>query len=225
MFWRPKYFALATEETDGASNSVASLSNWFLLRRVRTALIASILLLLLGVTIFQYPHINQRVREYTQNVTAPALSTCNCATKESSNPPAGDDSGTTLLEPSIKLSDFAYVQYVTNPSYLCNSIMIFEALRRHNTKADLLMMYPEQWSLSSALDADADYKMQRLMQARDVYNVRMVPIQVKTLRNAQDPTWQDSYTKLLAFNQTQYKRVISIDSDGTVLDHMDELFP
>lgn len=37
-------------------------------------------------------------------------------------------------------------------------------------------------------------------------------------------TWADSYTKLLAFNQTQYSRLLSLDSDSTVLQTMDELF-
>ena len=37
-------------------------------------------------------------------------------------------------------------------------------------------------------------------------------------------TWSDSFTKLLAFNQTQYDRVLSLDSDATVLQPMDELF-
>lgn len=37
-------------------------------------------------------------------------------------------------------------------------------------------------------------------------------------------TWADSFTKLLAFNQTQYRRVLSIDSDSLLLQHMDELF-
>jgi alpha-N-acetylglucosamine transferase len=37
-------------------------------------------------------------------------------------------------------------------------------------------------------------------------------------------TWADSYTKLLAFNQTQYDRVLSLDSDSTILQPMDELF-
>ncbi|KAE8330339.1 nucleotide-diphospho-sugar transferase [Aspergillus sergii] len=36
--------------------------------------------------------------------------------------------------------------------------------------------------------------------------------------------WAESYTKLLAFNQTQYDRVLSLDSDATVLQPMDELF-
>jgi len=30
-------------------------------------------------------------------------------------------------------------------------------------------------------------------------------------------TWTESYTKLLAFNQTQYDRVLNLDSDSTVL--------
>ena len=37
-------------------------------------------------------------------------------------------------------------------------------------------------------------------------------------------TWSDSYTKLLAFNQTQYARVLALDSDATLLQPMDELF-
>jgi alpha-N-acetylglucosamine transferase len=42
--------------------------------------------------------------------------------------------------------------------------------------------------------------------------------------NVIQDTWANSYTKLLAFNQTQYERVIAIDSDTTLLKHMDELF-
>lgn len=38
------------------------------------------------------------------------------------------------------------------------------------------------------------------------------------------PNWADSYTKLLAFNQTQYSRLIILDSDSTILAPMDELF-
>ncbi|KAL7948508.1 nucleotide-diphospho-sugar transferase [Trichoderma barbatum] len=44
------------------------------------------------------------------------------------------------------------------------------------------------------------------------------------LLNPGQDTWSNSYTKLLAFNLTQYERVITIDADVTVLKHMDELF-
>lgn len=43
-------------------------------------------------------------------------------------------------------------------------------------------------------------------------------------RGQEAGTWAESFTKLLAFNQTQYKRVLNLDSDSTVLQHMDELF-
>jgi len=45
---------------------------------------------------------------------------------------------------NVTWTNYAYVQYVTDPSYLCNSLMIFEALRRHGTRADLLMLYPQE---------------------------------------------------------------------------------
>jgi alpha-N-acetylglucosamine transferase len=37
-------------------------------------------------------------------------------------------------------------------------------------------------------------------------------------------TWAESFTKLLAFNQTQYDRVLALDSDSNVLENLDELF-
>ena len=39
-----------------------------------------------------------------------------------------------------------------------------------------------------------------------------------------NPTWVNNYTKILAFNQTQYDRVLCLDADGVVLQHMDSLF-
>ncbi|PCD31274.1 hypothetical protein AU210_010929 [Fusarium oxysporum f. sp. radicis-cucumerinum] len=119
-------------------------------------------------------------------------------------------------------SRFAYIQYVTNEDYLCNSVMIFEALHRLGSKADRLLMYPQEM-----LDPEAEYSSSHggklLIRARDEYNVTLQPIEIQH-RDGQDETWADSFTKLLAFNQTQYERVLSLDSDSTVLQHMDELF-
>jgi alpha-N-acetylglucosamine transferase len=110
----------------------------------------------------------------------------------------------------IDWSKFAYAQYVTDKNYLCNSLMIFESLHRLGSRAERLMMYPEQW----VLDPEASNST-LLRQARDNYNVRLVPIRVQHLTG--EATWSDSFTKLLAFNQTQYERVISLDSDANVL--------
>ncbi|OPB45314.1 hypothetical protein A0O28_0075240 [Trichoderma guizhouense] len=62
-----------------------------------------------------------------------------------------------------------------------------------------------------------------LIKARDEYNAKLMPVEIQH-RDTIDDTWANPYTKLLAFNLTQYERVIAIDADVTVLKHMDELF-
>jgi len=114
----------------------------------------------------------------------------------------------------IGWTDFAYCQYVTNEDYLCNSVMMFESLRRIGIKADLLMMYPTHWEFDLPAKNDT-HTAQLLRKVRDEYRVKLQPIEVQHL--AGDATWAESFTKLLAFNQTQYKRVLSLDSDATVL--------
>ncbi|KAL6866776.1 glycosyltransferase family 8 protein [Trichoderma novae-zelandiae] len=121
-------------------------------------------------------------------------------------------------------SRFAYTQYVTSSEYLCTSVMLLERLHHLGSRADRVLMYPatmlpdpETWDDGGFRDAEL------LIKARDEYNVKLMPIQIQHRDTVVD-TWSDSYTKLLAFNQTQYERVIAIDADVTVLQHMDELF-
>ncbi len=127
----------------------------------------------------------------------------------------GSSQGSEILEKPIPAdgidwSQYAYCQYVTNEDYLCNSLMIFESLVRLEAKAERLMMYPQEWVVGE----DSNHG-RLLAKARDEYMVRLVPIEVQRL--AGEPTWAESFTKLLAFNQTEYKRVLSLDSDATVL--------
>jgi len=111
---------------------------------------------------------------------------------------------------NIDWSQYAYIQYVTDKNYLCNSLMIFQSLQRLGSRAERLMMYPEQWFL----DPEASNST-LLRQARDDYGVKLVPVRVQEFTG--EATWGESFTKLLAFNQTQYERVISLDSDANVL--------
>ena len=115
-----------------------------------------------------------------------------------------------LPSDGVKWSDYAYCQYVTDEAYLCNSLMIFESLVRLEAKAERLMMFPADWTVG-----DDSNTGRLLAKARDEYDVRLVPIQVQRFNG--EPTWAESFTKLLAFNQTIYKRVLSLDSDATVL--------
>jgi len=218
MFWRHTYSLVGSSSDDGegAQKTRMQLSNWCVPRRVRTAIAAAaVLLLLIVVVSFRYPDLHERIQELAHNATATVPTTCDCSATEIGTPSSNNE---TSSEPSVRWSDFAYVQYVTNPSYLCNSVMIFEALRRHKTKADLLMMYPQNWELPDRESQATTLESKLLVQTRDKWKAKMVPIELKTFKNMDDPTWEDSYTKLLAFNQTQYKRVISLDSDATVLD-------
>lgn len=69
-------------------------------------------------------------------------------------------------------SQFAYSQYVTNPDYLCNSVMAFEALDRLGSKAARVLMYPSDWSI----DRDpADHNQSVTPQSKDVVQGSLSP--------------------------------------------------
>jgi alpha-N-acetylglucosamine transferase len=115
----------------------------------------------------------------------------------------------------VDWTQFAYMQYVTVPDYLCNSLMILEALHRSGSKADRIMMYPQEWYDREGNNTEVATTDRLLTQARDLYGTTLLPVKVQTIEKG-DATWKDSFTKLLAFNQTQYKRLISLDSDATL---------
>jgi len=185
----------ASEDSESSGNSRAHCMEWLAFRRVRTALIA---VALLTVVFIFY-----RLLDLSPHIRSVGEATPHTPTPDTSS--------------KIQWNHFAYVQYVTNANYLCNSLMILEALHRAGTRADRIIMYPRDWHVSNKDETDASDQSKLLAKARDVYRTKLVPIQVQTFAKG-DPTWKDSYTKLLAFNQTQYKRLISLDSDATVQD-------
>ncbi|KAH7357064.1 alphaN-acetylglucosamine transferase [Rhexocercosporidium sp. MPI-PUGE-AT-0058] len=124
---------------------------------------------------------------------------------------------------NVDWSKFAYTQYATNLEYLCNAIMIFETLHRLGSKADRLLLYPNKYSLDVSLGTT---ESRLLLKARDEFNVTLKAIRVQHENSAvySGPNWADSYTKLLAFDQTNYARLLVLDSDATILQPLDELF-
>ena len=81
----------------------------------------------------------------------------------------------------VDWSRFAYVQYVTNLPYLCNSLMLFASLQKHNCRAEKLMMYPSSWKLNQTLfgNDSSEHAQARLVNlARDKYGVRLQPVEV-----------------------------------------------
>ncbi|KAI9651732.1 MAG: N-acetylglucosaminyltransferase [Trizodia sp. TS-e1964] len=154
------------------------------------------------------------------SVSSAPSSVSSAPSSASSVPSSASSLPSPTCAPAVDWSRFAYAQYVTNTAYLCNSVMLFESLHRLGSKADRLMMYPADFDL----DVNPDSTEKRLLAlAQDLYGVKLVPITVQR-RESSDTTWAESFTKLLAFNQTQYHRILSLDSDSTILQTMDELF-
>ncbi|KAF2815150.1 nucleotide-diphospho-sugar transferase [Mytilinidion resinicola] len=126
-----------------------------------------------------------------------------------------------------KWSQYAYSLYATDGAALCHCVLVFDALKRFGSKADRVLFYPEYWDTEVYNSRDRDSQL--LVMARDVYKVKLQPVKllsVEALKEANVPktTWDNSVTKFLAFGLTQYKRVLHLDSDITLLQPLDELF-
>lgn len=91
--------------------------------------------------------------------------------------------------PTMDWSQFAYVQYVTDEEYLCNSVMMFEALHRLGSRPDRVMLYPSSMfpDPDNSLPPTPNHNETLLVKARDQYNVKLVPIEVLS-RNTTDGT-------------------------------------
>lgn len=117
------------------------------------------------------------------------------------------------MHEDVEWSHFAYSAYVTDEFYLCNAVMLFASLERLGSKAERVMMYPRDMHYDVT---EKDKTSELLLKAREEYRVRLEPVDV--IKNTKDSSvWADSFTKLLAFNQTRYKRVLNLDTDGMIL--------
>jgi hypothetical protein len=132
-------------------------------------------------------------------------------------------------EKPVKLdwSRFAYSQYTTDTHSLCNALMVFESLQKLGSKADRVLLYPREWARRRD-DVNA-----RLMQvAEQNLHVKLLPIGLigadskpESPGTFDKPSgWGLSVTKIRVFELVQYDRVLHLDSDITLLQHMDELF-
>lgn len=126
-------------------------------------------------------------------------------------------------------SRFAYSQYTTDTQSLCNSLMVFESLDRLGSQAARVLLYPRAWGEQP----NTHINWQMLHKAENKFGVTIIPIDLLEALGEggkpgtlDDPTadWDFSITKLRVFSLTQYERVLHLDSDITLLQHMDEVF-
>ena len=103
----------------------------------------------------------------------------------------------------IDWSRFAYVQYVTDVQYLCNSLMLFEILDRLGCRADRLMLYPNVWTNATGVDQGFGDEIRLVQLVQERYRVHLQPIQVQYSLAAERalpvPTWNhaDSVSNLV----------------------------
>ncbi|KAJ5248626.1 hypothetical protein N7468_000077 [Penicillium chermesinum] len=128
----------------------------------------------------------------------------------------------------VDWSRYAYTQYATSETYLCNSIMVFDSLERLGSRAERILFHPLEWDL--IVQDEGDRISQLLLMAKDKYRVELRPIAIEGIRVEPEggpsakASWDTSVAKLAAFGVVQYERVIHLDNDLTVLQNMDELF-
>jgi hypothetical protein len=128
---------------------------------------------------------------------------------------------------TVDWSRFAYSQNTTDTQSLCNSLMVFEKLHKLKSKAGRVLMYPQEWDVHQD---DINWWLMRIAERK--FRVQLQPIQLigadnndqipGTLNKPSD--WNVSFTKIRTFELSQYKRVLHLDSDITLLQHLDELF-
>jgi hypothetical protein len=129
----------------------------------------------------------------------------------------------------VDWSRFAYSQYATDTQSLCNALMVFESLQKLGSKADRMLLYPREWT------QQRDERTGWLMQvAEQKLGVKLQPVDLLGAdQNTHGPgtidkptfiDWNLSITKIRVFELVQYERVLHLDSDITLLQHMDELF-
>lgn len=124
----------------------------------------------------------------------------------------------------IDWSQFAYLQYVTSPEHLCNSLMLFSTLQHTHSLATRVLLYPSAWGTPTSQFPALDNATSHLLQsAQSTLNITLKPISLIT-QKGKEQTWESGFTKLLSWNLTEYSRVIMLDSDGTLFTHLDDLF-
>jgi hypothetical protein len=165
---------VAGDEEQGTTQVKPSIMQLLTSKAVRAIAIVSLMLLVI-LGLFQLPTANFRRFTSGSPPSSPSSSSPSYSSFDGSRPD--------LLE-GINWSRYAYVQYVTNTAYLCNSVMLFEILHRLGSKADRLMMYPS----SFAVDGSTSEESKLLRKARDQYGVKLMPIEIQR-RASGDSKW------------------------------------
>lgn len=127
---------------------------------------------------------------------------------------------TDVDDPTIDWTKVAHVQYAASLEDLCKAVMLFSELKEVFSLAMRVLLYPNTWSINADNSSSTKYAETApiaLLLNRAVEEFHVV-------LNPTDTIWKKPYTNLLAYNLTQFDRVIVLGYDSIVLNSMDELF-
>ncbi|CCF56658.1 hypothetical protein KAFR_0B03610 [Kazachstania africana CBS 2517] len=124
----------------------------------------------------------------------------------------------------INWDKFAYVNYVTDASYLCNTLIMFNKLKTEfQTKAKLVLLVTKD-----LIEDNATNKEKNILMLASIKNVDSEQVRIKYVDNIVKPKdytpWNESLTKLRVFNETDFDRIIYMDNDAALTANLDELF-
>ncbi|KAL3419592.1 glucose N-acetyltransferase [Phlyctema vagabunda] len=124
---------------------------------------------------------------------------------------------------NIDWAKYKYVMIAATQEQLCGAVTVWSEIELRGSRANRLMVYPSTWSRDEKDPATGELTVtaRLLSDAKDKYKAILYP--VESLRE-EHRTWPDAYLKLLAFNLTDWKRVLVLDSDSMVRGNMDDLF-
>jgi hypothetical protein len=135
---------------------------------------------------------------------------------------------TAANDPAIQWTKYAYVQYVASPDELCKAVMLLSEVKETYSPALRVLMYPSDWSLKTVNESDSGRPLTHIARllhfAVDEFKIILQPTDILREKNRRHSVWADSYKNLLAFNLTQYDRVIVLDTNSILLSSLDELF-
>ncbi|CAH01694.1 glucose N-acetyltransferase [Kluyveromyces lactis] len=121
----------------------------------------------------------------------------------------------------IDWDKFAYVNYITDFEYLCNTLIQFRKLNDSGSKAKLLALVTDTLVNKSKENKEVEALLNKIKSVSD----RVAVTEVGSVIQPNDHTpWSKSLTKLAIFNLTDYERIIYMDNDAIIHDKMDELF-
>ena len=173
---------------DGNPNQLSLKAAWGS-KRVRVVALGTVLVFFVAIVVYFHDHIKLAASSLSPSLpSSPSAPSSQPPATEADHLVSSTSDIVNAVAPSVDWSRFAYVQYVTNLPYLCNSVMLFAILDRLGCRSDRLMMYPQNWSPNTGEGGKENDETRLLRIARDKYKVKLQPIHVQS-KAAGDRKW------------------------------------